>query len=187
MFLSVSASIVRPILIGILLLLLGAFTLPEFAQTEVLNNWPLKPSGLNAGDQFRLLLVVEETKDATDTSIGSYDSFVRAQISAKGHGSIRAHSSSFKVLGSTTNTAARDHTGTTYTATDTGVPIYWLNGSKLADDYQDFCDGTWTNKSSVKNEAGTDADTSNSSPRVCTGSNDDGTPYSFTNNAGNTV
>ncbi len=169
------------------MLLLGAFTLPAFAQTEVPNNWPLKPSGLNAGDQFRLLLVVDETKDATDTSIGSYDSFVQARISANGHGSIRAYSSSFKVLGSTTNTAARDHTGTTYTATDTGVPIYWLNGSKLADDYDDFYDGTWTNKSSVKNEAGTDADTSNSSPRVRTGSNDDGTPYSFTNSGGNTV
>ena len=187
MFLSVPASIVRPFLIGVLLLLLGAFALPAFAQTEVPSNWPLKPSDLNAGDQFRLLLVVEETRDATDTSIGSYDSFVRAQISANGHGSIRAHSSSFKVLGSTTNTAARDHTGTTYTATDTGVPIYWLNGSKLADDYEDFYDGTWTNKSSARYEDGTNADTSNSSPRVCTGSNDDGTPYSFVNNNGVTV
>ena len=91
------------------------------------------------------------------------------------------------MLGSTSSTAARDHTGTTYTATDTGVPIYWLNGSKLADDYDDFYDGTWTNKSSARHEDGTSADTSNSSPRICTGSNDDGTTYSFTNNGGNTV
>ena len=83
------------------------------AQTEVPNNWPLIPSGLGAGDQFRLMLVVEELKDATATGLGTYDSFVRGEISANRHTSIRAYSSSFRVLGSTNTVNARDHTGTT--------------------------------------------------------------------------
>ena len=163
MFAFVSASTARLAPAGLLLVLLGMLWTPASAQTEVPSNWPLVPSGLSTGDQFRLLLVVEETKDARDTGIGSYDSFVQARISANGHGSIRAYSSGFRVLGSTSTTAARDHTGTTHTATDTGVPIYWLNGSKLADDYDDFYDGTWSNKSSARYEDGTSADTANSS------------------------
>ena len=27
--------------------------------------------------------------------------------------------------------------------TTSGVPIYWLSGSKVADDYEDFWDGDW--------------------------------------------
>ena len=36
---------------------------------------------------------------------------------------------------------ARDNTSTTYTSSDKGVPIYWLGGAKVADEYEDFYDG----------------------------------------------
>ena len=66
------------------------------------------------------------------------------------------------------------------------MPVYWLNGPKLADDYADFYDGTWTNKSSAKYEDGTNASTAtggnNTATFVCTGSNNDGTTYLNNNN-----
>ena len=37
---------------------------------------------------------------------------------------------------------ARLITDTTWTETDRGVPIYWLNGARVADDYADFYDGS---------------------------------------------
>ena len=44
---------------------------------------------------------------------------------------------------------AREITGTTYTADDKGVPIFWLEGNKVADDYEDFWDGDWDDESNV--------------------------------------
>ena len=41
--------------------------------------------------------------------------------------------------------------------TGTGVPIYWLDGTKVADDYADFYDGSWDDEVNDKNESGTDA------------------------------
>ena len=34
-----------------------------------------------------------------------------------------------------------------------GVPIYWLNGAKVADDYADFYDGSW-DSNAARNDAG---------------------------------
>ena len=60
------------------------------------------------------------------------------------------------MVGSTAAVDARDNTGTTYTNTDKGVPIYWLGGAKAADDYEDFYDGDWDDEVNDKNESGTD-------------------------------
>ena len=67
---------------------------------------------------------------------------------AGGHAAIQAYSELFAVVGSTADTLswpgatdARDNTGTNYIDVDKGPPIYWLNGSKVADNYEDFYDG----------------------------------------------
>ena len=52
---------------------------------------------------------------------------------------IQAYSSQFRVVGSTAAVDARDNTNTT----GTGVPIYWLNGNKVANNYADFYDDSW--------------------------------------------
>ena len=72
-----------------------------------------------------------------------------------------------------TNTHARDNAGTTFTNADKGVPIYWLNGPKVADNYQDFHDGSWDSDGG-RNENGVNvgADTV-----VWSGSRDAGTRY----------
>ncbi len=106
--------------------------------TGVPKNWPLIPSGLGPGDQFRLIFYTSATRRANTSDIAVYNQFVQNQAAA-GHSSIRAYSSQFKVVGSTSSVNARDNTGTT----GTGVPIYWLNGDKVADDYADFYDGNW--------------------------------------------
>ena len=76
-------------------------------------------------------------------------------------------------VGSTPTVHARNNTSTTYTTSDKGVPIYWLSGDKVADEYEDFYDGSWDNKSGKgKTESGT---AYNNFFRIWTGSNNDGT------------
>ena len=53
----------------------------------------------------------------------------------------RPFASQFRVVGSTASVDARDNTSTTYTSSDKGVPIYWVSGNKVADNYEDFYDG----------------------------------------------
>ncbi len=135
-------------------------------------DWTLKPSGLGAGDQFRLLIVTATTRNASSIDISDYDSHVQTAVAA-GHAGIQSHSSQFKVLASTASVAARDHTETTYTSADKGVPIYWLGGAKAADEYEDFYDGSWDSYV-FRDQTGNEA----SPLRVWTGTNNDGTAAS---------
>ena len=144
-------------------------------ETTVSADWGLIPSGLGAGDRFRLLFRTSTTRDATSTDIADYDAFVQAAAGA-GHADIQSHNAAFKVLGSTADVDARDNTATTYTADDKGVAVYWLNGDKVADDYEDFYDGSWSNADGGKDEDGV----ARTSPQVgttagtYTGSTNDG-------------
>ncbi len=146
--------------------LLAVLATGAAAQTVVPDDWPLKPSGFSAGDRFRLMFVTSTTRDATSSSIGDYNSFVQTRAAA-GHMSIRSHSAQFRALGSTAAVDARDNTSTT----GTGVPIYWLGGTKVADDYADFYDGSWANPVGRDESGGAVG----SSTRYWTGSDNDGT------------
>ena len=119
---------------------------------------------------FRLLLLTSATRDATSSDIADCNTFVQARADA-GHAAIQAYSSEFKALGSTVDTDARDNTATTYTDDDKGVPIYWLGGSKVADDYEDLYDGSWDDEANPRGSDGTTI----SPDRVWTGSETDGT------------
>ena len=118
------------------------------------SNWSLIPSGLAVGDSFRLLFLSSTTRNARSNDITDYNTFIQNRAAA-GHADIQAYSSSFKVVGCTASDDARDNTGTTYTSTDKGVRIYWLNGAKVDDDDEDFYDGTWDDEANDKNESGT--------------------------------
>ena len=148
---------------------------PAYAQTDVPSNWPLIPSGLNAGDEFRLLFMGRNPRNADSTDIAVYDAYVQGRIAANGHTEIKAYSSHFKVLGSTATVNARTHTGTTSTG---GVPVYWLNGPKVADNYADFYDGSWDDKDGATLEDGTSLTSGRKDQFICTGTNDDGTTAS---------
>ena len=141
---------------------------------EVLASWSLTPAGLAVGDQFRLIFLSSTKRNALSTDIGDYNTFVQDRA-ATGHAGIQAYSGGFGVIGCTAAVDARDNTATT----GTGVPIYWLDGAKVADDYADFYDGSWADEVNDKNESGADAhDTSQSDNYPFTGCKNDGTEES---------
>ena len=115
------------------------------------------------------------SRNADSTDVAVYDAHVQGRIAGIGHAEIKAYSSHFKVLGSTSTVNARMHTGTTGTG---GVPIYWLNGPKVADNYADFYDGTWDDKDGATLEDGTSLSSGRKDQFICTGTNDDGTTAS---------
>ena len=168
-----------PILLG--LYALFGFVAPAAAQTAPTANddgsysvpydWALKPSGISGGERFRLIFITSTTRDMSATGIGTYNTFVQGRAAA-GHTAIRPYSSTFRVLGSTSTVDARDNTSTRGSR---GVPIYWLNGPKVADTYADFYDGSWDNQRADlnRNESGTAQQANN----VGTGSNGDGTKH----------
>ena len=114
------------------------------------SDWSLIPTGLTAGDEFRLIFISSTKRNAVPIDIADYNAFVQG-LAAAGHADIQAYSAGFSVVGCTADTDARDNTGTT----GTGVPIYWLNGdpdnAKVADDYADFYDGDWDEERQNRN------------------------------------
>ena len=142
--------------------------------TSVPADWGLIPSDLGEGqDRFRLLIVTSAKHNAASTDITVYDTFVRNLVAA-GHADIQEYSSSFRVVGSTSAVDARVHTGTTYTSANKGPPIYWLDGAKVADNYQDFYDGSWDEPRSARNENGDEFVFDTGSKRPYTGSTANG-------------
>ena len=139
------------------------------------SDWSLKPTAVAAGAKFRLLFLSSTKRNANATDIATYNTFVQTRAAA-GHTDIQAYSAGFRVVGCTAAVDARDNTSTTYTATDKGVPIYWLNGAKAADQYEDFYDGSWDDEANDKNESGTNGlDTSLNDNWPLTGCDHDGT------------
>ena len=144
------------------------------ARASVSASWSLAPDGLATGDRFRLLFATSTTRNAESTDIADYNTFVQTAAAA-GHADIRDLSAGFRVVGSTATVDARDNTATTYTDDDLGVPIYWLNGSKVADQYKDFYDGSWADEAGAKDESGADRSLAEAGDRPFTGSGHDGT------------
>ena len=120
------------------------------AEIEVPSDWALKPSGVAAGGKFRLLFITSTRGNPLSSNIADYNSYVQARA-ANGHAVIRPYGAGFRAIGSTASVDARDNT----CSTGTGVPIHWLSGSKVVDDYGDFYDGTWDDESNRRYENGT--------------------------------
>lgn len=91
------------------------------------------PTGLNAGDQYRLAFVTSTARDGTSSDIADYNAFVDAIGDT-------VIVSDWKAIASTSAVSAISNTNTPI-ATG-GIPIYLLNDTKLVDDYADLWDGT---------------------------------------------
>ena len=131
----------------------------------------LIPSDLT-GNKFRLIFLTHSGQGVTSADIATYNTYVQSQANASSAlATIKVHSSDFRVLASTEAVDARDNTGTTHTDDEPGVPIYWLNGSKVADDYADLYDGSWDDEANPTRRDGNTV----SPGQVWTGSNNDGT------------
>ena len=138
-------------------------------------DWNLKPAGIGPGERFRLIFLSSTKRNAASSDIETYNTFVQNQAAA-GHANIQDHASRFRVVGCTQAVDARDNTGTN--TNGPGVPIYWVGGNKVADDYTDLYDGSWDDEANDRNQLGNDAhDTSQSGNQPWTGCDHDGTEY----------
>ena len=143
----------------------------------VTSNWSLTPDGVSGGQQFRLIFYSSTKRDAQSDDIEDYNTFVQDRAAA-GHAKIRQYSDGFTAVGCTEDADARDNTQTRYTDSNTGVPIYWLGGLKVADNYRDFYDGSWDEEANDqdRNEVGnTGPDSSQAINYPWTGCDHDGT------------
>ena len=143
----------------------GSVIEPGPSDRVVAGDWALVPDGVEDGQRFRLLFVTSGSTAAFSSDIATYNTFVQ-NAAGSGHQAIRDFNGEFTALVSTDAVDARDNTGTT----GTGVPIWWVNGDKVADDYADFYDGSW-DSNAPRTQTGAGAGT----PNVKTGSFADGT------------
>ncbi|MDE2914099.1 MAG: fibronectin type III domain-containing protein [Paracoccaceae bacterium] len=144
------------------------------AGQTVAADWALIPKDssnnalVSAGGKFRLLFVTSGNTTATSTDISTYNAFV--QRAAGSNTNLASFRTQFRALVSTATVDARDNTATT----GTGVPIYWVQGAKVADTYADFYDGSWDSVAGKTETGGTPSRTG----IIWTGSNNDGTKHS---------
>ncbi len=98
------------------------------------------PADLAPGDQYRILVVTDTTRDALSTDIADYNAFVAGEIGNVAD--LAALNVGWRALAGTAAVDARDNTGTNPSAPGIqGVPIYLRDGQRLADNYDDLWDG----------------------------------------------
>ena len=134
------------------------------------SNWALAPTGVSDNDEFRLLFVSSGTRNAQSSDIGVYNTFVQNQ--AGGEADLQPFAGQFTALITTANVDARDNTGT---HPNEDIPIYWVGGVKVADNYNDLYDGGWD--SHVPRHQ--DGSSVSGVPEVWTGSRSNGTESSI--------
>ncbi|MCY4103635.1 MAG: hypothetical protein OXG55_10310, partial [bacterium] len=124
----------------------------ETGDLVVPQNWPLKPEAVSGGEKFRLLFVTSQTRDGRPTDIGVYNDFVQGVAASTGQSSLKPYAGLVKVVGCTSAVPARENTGMwasnayadgSTTDSSAGIPVYWLDNTKVADNYFDFYDGSW--------------------------------------------
>lgn len=107
------------------------------------------PPALSPGDQYRLAFVTSTGIDATSADIAVYNAFVQGIADAEPM--LEALETTWKAIGSTESVVARENTNTDYTSTPVGVPIYRLDGNRIAATNNDL----W-NLQNVENNIGID-------------------------------
>lgn len=99
-----------------------------------------QPGDLTPGDSYRLVFVTSTTRDATSSDIGDYNSFVAGV--AAGESGLAALGTTWKAIGSTSSINAHDNTNSNPAIDGTGVPIYRLDGTRIANNYADLWDSS---------------------------------------------
>ncbi len=94
------------------------------------------PSGLNPGDQFRIVFVTDGTTAATATTFSTYDNLVQSEASGTTY---NGKSISWFAIVSTSSTDAIVHIGNTTTSS---IPVYLVDGTKVT--ASDTISGLWS-------------------------------------------
>lgn len=99
------------------------------------------PSDLAPGDEYRLVFITKnKIFTAESPDISDYDAHVTSQANMSPL--LAALQTNWRVIGSTPSISAKAHTDTDDSALGaTGVPIYRLDGLRIADNYDDLWDG----------------------------------------------
>lgn len=150
--------------------LLAAISLIVLGLSQPAHSSPITtPTGLVAGDQYRLAFVTTGQRDPLSSNIADYNAFVTA--AANTQAALAALGTVWTAIASTNATDARDNTGTNpFNAAHADVPVYLLDGTtKIADGNADLWDGTLDHALSVNETGGAGSLT------VRTGTETDGT------------
>ena len=131
------------------------------AAAEVAYDWALLPAGLNIGDRFRLIYVTSGTRNANNTGWSIYNDFVQAEIAGTtslpaGSPDLAPFADKFRAVISV-NGGGNASVNAGLEDGNDDVPIYWVHGTKVADDNADFLDGTWDDESNPKHADGSAA------------------------------
>jgi hypothetical protein len=94
------------------------------------------PSGLNAGDHFRIVFVTTDTMSAASTPIVFYDQFVTTQADGATY---YGNTIAWQAIVSSPSINAIDHIGTTADAA-----IYLVDGTKVANSDTTAAHGLWS-------------------------------------------
>jgi hypothetical protein len=97
------------------------------------------PTGLSAGDQFRVLFISSARRDATSSDIADYDRFIMDLAIAAGIDTYFGDPVSWQVLGSTAEVSAISRVGVD------SPGLYEMNGVRVADNGADLWDGSIDN------------------------------------------
>ena len=122
------------------------------AEIKVRPDWALVPSGVGYGRQ-----VPAAVHHLDDTQRDKHsDRAVQRSSCRGGRMSDTAPSGRTNRASACSGaaTAVNARTNTCTTGAGSGIGIYWLNGSKVADSYSDLYDGSWGNRTAGKNEHG---------------------------------
>ncbi len=87
------------------------------------------PTDLNPGDQYRLAFVTSTITNPFSSDIETYNSYVTGRANTVPE--LVALGTTWKVIGSTAATDARDNTHTNPFLDRVGVPLYMLDDSRL--------------------------------------------------------
>ena len=132
------------------------------------------PTGLNPGDQYRMVFWTVATRDATSSDIEDYNDFVTSLANSVPE--LEALYTSWTAIASTASVDARDNTGTNPLIDGVGFPIFGTGGGTMvAADNADLWDGTIAHPIAFAKEGGVHVGTY----KMWTGSNADGTAAAF--------
>ena len=139
------------------------------------------PPGLAPGAQYRLVFVTDGTRDATSFNIADYNTFVTNQVTGSALATALTTAgfnpntttwtaiASTRASGSIVAVNARDNTGTN--PSSPGVPIYLIDGNRVANNNTDLWDGSIIRSINVTQSGAT---TPTAGAAVWTGTNQSG-------------
>jgi hypothetical protein len=120
--------------LNLLITLVAVAALVAGIAPQAANATPITvPTGLNPGDEYRLVFVTSTTRDATSSNIEDYNAFVTT--AANSVPELLALSTTWKAIASTATVDARDNTNTNFDVIGVDAPLYLLNDTMLAGDF----------------------------------------------------